>query len=92
MSPAVAPSQIDFDQVNAQTYRVNQARPVPAILAEYQQSFPVVLNAIDAVPAALIADSSPIAWLAGRPLWKVIAANTWWHYAEHGQRIAQLLR
>ena len=42
-------------------------------------------------PDAVLFDAEHFAWREGRPLWFMVAANTYWHYAEHREHLEQWL-
>ncbi len=81
---AVPLSREAVDRLNAAAYAAAQARPLPAVLTAFHRSFGQVLQAVDALPAAVdLAMPLAEAWAAGVPLGQLIAENTYAHYQEH---------
>ena len=77
----------DLDQWNEQTYLENRERPLAEVLAKFHQSYQQALKAAEAASEEDLMDPQRFAWREGRPLWIMVAANTYWHYEEHNQAI-----
>ena len=77
----------DLDDMNKKSYTENQAKSLSLILSEFQASFPKAVQAVEDTPEVALIDPLQFDWREGRPLWKIVAANTYWHYKEHGEQI-----
>jgi hypothetical protein len=55
------------------------------VRAEFERSFSRVLEAVDDLPERVLVDPGPF----GRLPWLVVAANTFEHYEEHNDAIAE---
>jgi len=77
----------DLDEWNEQTYLDNRDRPLAEVLADFKSSYPQALKAVKAVSEEDLIDPHRFEWRAGKPLWVMVAANTFWHYKEHNMSI-----
>lgn len=77
----------DLDEWNEQTYLDNRDRPLAEVLANFKSSYPQALKAVEAVSEEDLIDPHRFEWRAGKPLWEMVAANTFWHYKEHNKSI-----
>jgi hypothetical protein len=89
--PAPGVSWEELDHLNDLTYQANRDRPLEDVLADFHQSYQDVLLAVQAMPELDLFYPDRFAWREGKPLWKIVAANTWWHYRDHCQAIDQFL-
>jgi hypothetical protein len=91
---ALAPGQTwdGLDQLNEQTYLENRDRPLEEVQAEFGASFRRAWDAVEAAPEAVLLDPDRYPWREGEPVWHIVAANTFWHYPEHGASIRAWLR
>jgi uncharacterized protein (TIGR03083 family) len=91
---ALAPGQTwdDLDQLNEQTYLENRDRPLAEVLAEFAASFRRASDAVEAAPEEMLLDPDRYPWREGQPVWHMVAANTFWHYSEHGASIRAWLQ
>jgi hypothetical protein len=78
----------DLDKLNQQTYLANRDRPLAEVKEGFRLSFLAVLRTIEAVPETDLLEPGRFAWREGEPLWKMVAANTYWHYKMHNVSIA----
>ncbi len=77
----------DLDLWNEQTYLENRDRSLDDVLADFQASYPQALQIVTTFPEKDLLDPDRYVWRAGRPLWHIVAANTFWHYDEHNQSL-----
>lgn len=77
----------DLDEMNKRSYSENLDKSLSLILSEFQASFPKAVQAVEDTPEAALIDPNQFEWRNGSPLWKIAAANTYWHYKEHGEQI-----
>jgi hypothetical protein len=81
----------DLDGWNEQIYQKNRDKPLDQVLAEFDHSYSKALKAAKAVPEGELIDPNRFAWRESKPLWQMVAANTFWHYKEHRETIHQWL-
>ncbi len=72
----------DVDQLNAQTYEKNKARPLPEVLDQFEQSYHQSLEATKGLSEDGLFNLT-LPWVEDRALWMIVGANTYWHYREH---------
>jgi hypothetical protein len=89
--PAKGMTWDDLDQLNERTYLENRDRPLAEVLADFHHSYQEVLAVVEAIPEEDMVDPNRFEWRAGTPLWKMLAANTWWHYRMHDETIRSWL-
>jgi len=78
------PSEINwFDEVNEQIYQQNKDRPLDEVLSSFHNNKDVVLDYVSKLPEEVLFDASRYFYREGRPLWIIVEANTFGHYAEH---------
>ena len=81
----------DVNQLNQQFYLANQNKPLPAVQATFAASFQQSLKMVETLTEADLLNPDRFEWREGRPLWYLVAANTWEHYQEHRQSITNWL-
>jgi hypothetical protein len=79
----------DLDQMNEETYLENRDKPLTEVLEEFHQSFPKALNIVKGISEEDLIDPDGFEWREGKPLWFIVAANTFWHYDEHEKAIRE---
>jgi hypothetical protein len=77
----------DLDRLNAETFRENRDRPLDEVLAESDRSYRQVLRTVEMMPEKALIQPDYYVWRGGKPLWEIVAANTFWHYQEHREAI-----
>jgi hypothetical protein len=82
----------DLDQWNEQTFQENRHLLLDQVLADFESSYSEALTAVEEISEEDLIDPDRFAWREGRPLWKMVAANTSWHYKEHEEAIAAWLK
>lgn len=85
--PEVPRTWDDVHRVNEQIYRENRDRALCDVLADLPRSYQEALRAAEDVSEDDLVDPDRFGWRAGEPLWKMVAANTSWHYREHCQSL-----
>jgi hypothetical protein len=73
----------DLDRWNDQTYLEHRDRPLDEILAESSRSYRQAVRAVETMPEKALIEPDYYVWRGGKPLWEMVAANTFWHYREH---------
>jgi hypothetical protein len=81
----------DLDRMNEETYLENRNKPLAEALAEFHHSFPKALDMVKGIPEEDLIDPDRFEWREGKPLWFIVAANTFWHYDEHDKAIRDWL-
>jgi hypothetical protein len=81
----------DLDQLNEETYLENRDKPLTDVLAEFHQSYPIALDMVKGISEVDLIDPDRFEWREGKPLWFIVAANTFWHYEEHDKAIREWL-
>ena len=71
------------DSLNEFQYQRDKEKDLEEVLSEFPASFQAALALAENVDENVINDPELFAWGAGRPIWFIIAANTYWHYQEH---------
>lgn len=70
-------------QINAEYYQRNIRIPIGQVLDEAQDSYQLILVTMRRVTEYDLFEPRRFDWLAGKPFWPIVAANTCWHYEEH---------
>ena len=81
-------SQEDIDGFNERTFQANRSRPLGELQAEFEGSYAHSLQVIESMSDDELFGPCRHSWLEGQPLWRIVAANTYWHYPEHAEMIA----
>jgi hypothetical protein len=79
----------DVDRFNAAAHERNRDLPLPAVRAEFKAAFDDSMVWIDRMPDDLLFDPARVPWNGGHALAWNVAANTYWHYEEHEDRLAR---
>lgn len=77
----------DLDEWNEQTYQEHRQQSLEEVLAEFAESFPQAVSAVQDISEVDLVDPDRFSWREGRPLWVMVAANTYWHYKEHNESL-----
>lgn len=77
----------DLAEVNEQIYLENRDRPLTQVLSDLDESCAQALAVVRAAVEEDLIDTSRFRLQGGEPLWEAVAANTFWHYEEHGRDI-----
>ena len=86
--PAPSMTWDDLDKLNNQSYQQNHEKSLEMVLAEFNQSFLEVLEVVENIPEEILMEKERFSWREGNSLWKMVAANTWWHYKMHNETIS----
>jgi len=82
----VAPKTLrssDVDRVNAESYAEQRERPLDRVLSDFHAVHAQLLKRLDALEDRDLSDSKRFPWMEGEPLEKLVAGDTFEHYAEH---------
>jgi hypothetical protein len=88
--PEQLPSGLSWDDVddwNQKSYLQHRDRHLDEILAESDRSYREAVRTVEMMPEEALIRPDYYVWRGGRPLWEIVAANTYWHYQEHRQAI-----
>ena len=86
--PAPGMSWDDLDRLNEQVYLENKDRPLDEVLREFHGFHQEAFEAVESLEEGDLLDPQRFEWRDGDPMWHMVAANTWWHYDEHREAIA----
>lgn len=76
-----------LDELNEQIYQENRSRPLQDILRDLDETHLEALALVATSAEEALLNPDRFRLQGGEPLWEAIAANTFWHYEEHGQDI-----
>ena len=81
----------EINQFNAEYYQQNKHKPIGQVTDESQDSYQLFLGTLQRVSENDLFDGRRFDWLAGKPFWPIVAANSCWHYEEHRGTIEKAL-
>lgn len=84
-------TQDDLDRMNRKSFQEHKDRPLDEVLAGSDASYNMSLKAVQATPEDALLEADRFEWRDGKPLWHMVAANTYWHYDDHRQAIERWL-
>ncbi len=79
----------DVDKLNKVIYETSRGRKLDKVKAEFKASFQMVLREVDRMSEEDLSDPQRFAWMDGKPLASLIAADTYEHYAEFADHIQE---
>jgi len=77
----------ELDKLNEHIYQENRNRALDEVIHDLDATHAEALTLVEAAAEADILEPGRFHLQGGEPLWEAIAANTFWHYEEHGQDI-----
>jgi hypothetical protein len=81
----------EMDALNAQFYQENKSRSLDEVLADFRTTHQQIIDIVQAMPEEEMMSPHRFAWSQGKPLWQVIAGDTYEHYREHITQIQEWL-
>ena len=81
--PKMLHGQAEVDKVNAESYAEQHERPLDRVLADYHAVHAQLLKRLDKLTDRDLSDPQRFKWMEGEPLEKLVAGDTFEHYAEH---------
>ena len=81
----------EMDALNAQFYQENKSRPLDEVLADFLITHQQIMDIVQAMPEEDLMSTHRFAWSQGKPLWHLIAGDTYEHYREHIAQIQEWL-
>ena len=91
--PAISgPDNVEeMDALNAQFYQENKSRPLDEVLTDFRTTHQQIMDIVQAMPEDDLMSPHRFAWSHERPLWHLIAGDTFEHYQEHLAQIQEWL-
>ena len=81
--PKMLRGQAEVDKVNAESYAEQRERPLDRVLADFHAVHAQLLKRLDKLTDRDLSDPQRFKWMEGEPLEKLVAGDTFEHYAEH---------
>ncbi len=78
---------VELNELNEQIYQENLDRTLEDVLHDLHKTHIESLRLVEESREEDLLDPHCFRLQGGEPLWEAIAANTFWHYEEHGQDI-----
>jgi hypothetical protein len=76
--------QLDWvDPINEQIYTKYRDLKLKEVKLVFMNNRQKVIDYMRGLPEEALFDTSQYFYREGLPLWHIVAANTYWHYAEH---------
>lgn len=69
--------------LNAHFYETNRDKSLAQVMSDFEAAYPKALAAAEAMSEADLFDPHRYEWRQGRPLWWMVAGNTYGHYEDH---------
>jgi hypothetical protein len=74
-------------RLNAHIYRQNKDRRLDDVLAEFRAAHTHMMELVRATPERDLIEAGRFDWFSGRPIWILMAENSYEHYQEHQELI-----
>ncbi len=81
--PGLVHTQVVVDKVNAESFAEQRDRPLERVLADFHAVHKQLLKRLDMVKESDLFDPKRFKWMEGEPLAKLVAGDTFEHYAQH---------
>jgi uncharacterized protein (TIGR03083 family) len=81
--PKMLHGQASVDKVNAESFAEQRERPLDRVLADFHAVHTQLLKRLDSLTDRDLSDPKRFKWMEGEPLEKLVAGDTFEHYAEH---------
>ncbi len=82
-TPQTFRTQAEVDQANAESFAEQRDRPLDRVLADFHGVHKQLLKRLEAVEERDLNDPKRFKWMEDEPLEKLVAGDTFVHYAEH---------
>jgi hypothetical protein len=91
--PAISgPDSVEeMDALNAQFDHENKSRLLDEVLTDFRSTHQQIFNIVQAMPENDLISPHRFAWSQGKPLWHLVAGDTYEHYREHLAQIQEWL-
>ena len=83
VAPKMLHSQVKVDQVNAESFLEQRERPLDRVLEDFHAVHVQLLKRLDALKERDLSAPKRFEWMEGEPLERLVAGDTFEHYAEH---------
>ena len=80
-------NDVNVDEINGRWYQESQSRPLRRVLDDFESVRLQTMLRVEDLTDQELTDNKRFPWLRGDPLWKLIAANTYEHDAEHTENL-----
>lgn len=77
-----------IDRVNERVFNEHRSVPLAEVREAFARSHQEALAMVAELEPEVLFEPERFHWLQGAPLWRMVAANTFWHYREHREQIA----
>ncbi len=81
----------EMDALNAQFYQENKSRPLDEVLTGFRTTYQQIMDIIQAMHEEDLINPHRFTWTEGKPLWHLVAGDTYEHYQEHTRQIQEWL-
>ncbi len=81
----------DVEWMNEKVYAINQERPLGDIMDDFHTSFKRLMARVEEIGKKVLEKPVVMEWAGDRPVWLLIADNTYLHYEEHQDAIEKWL-
>ena len=81
--PQTFHTQAEVDKVNAESYAEQRDRPLERVLADFHAVHAQLIKRLEAAKERDLTNPKRFEWMEGEPLEKLVAGDTFEHYAEH---------
>ena len=89
-TPQTFHTQAKVDQANAESFAEQRERPLDRVLADFHAVHVQLIKRLDALKERDSTAAKRFEWMEGEPLEKLVAGDTFEHYAEHRPAIEAL--
>jgi uncharacterized damage-inducible protein DinB len=77
----------DIDEFNAEQYRTNARRSLPAVLEDFHGVHKHLIQTIEELDDKTLDNARRFPWMEGEPISYLVAENGFWHEQEHADDI-----
>ena len=81
------PDDEGVDRLNARAVAERRERPPAEVLTEFERSYHELLEVVEPLSDEDLNDPGRYAWTGGKPLWRIIAGESYLHYREHDEEL-----
>ncbi len=81
-----------LNALNEETYLAYKDTSLDEVMRLFQENHQHVLEFLNTLPNDLLFDAKTNRFGESHPMWHLVAANTFWHYAEHLAQIEEFTR
>ncbi len=83
VAPKMFHGQAEVDRLNGESYAEQRDRLLDRVLSDFHAVHAQLLKRLEVVRERDLTDPQRFKWMEGDPLEKLVAADTFGHYAEH---------